>query len=123
MNTVTANPINQFPDGAPVMGQADFPNLVAADAIAALSRTNLRSVVRVLIAIDALTKRLHVDAARIVDVTRAPTETPKAHQNEEVLFETLPLEKRQRILAVDALMDDIDGDPEMLAHLELLDRR
>lgn len=123
MNTVTAERIEQLPDGLPIGGQTIYPNLVAADAIAALSRTNLRSVNRVLAAIDILVKRLHVTAADVVALAHAPVETPKAHQNEEVLFEALPRVKQQRILNTDALLDDVESDPAMVAHLELLDRR
>lgn len=97
--------------------------IVIADALAALSRTNLRSVTRVLLAIEILRKHLQVPTLMLEDMldpTSAPQDKVHALSNSEELA-ALSAAKRARIDNTFHLVEAIEDDSATSDLLTTLD--
>lgn len=118
MNDILAAP-QQQPDGVPFSDTG----VVIADAIAALSRTNLRSVRRVLQTISLLQNFYNVPPESLqdmIDPASAPLDGVQPCHSMEKLA-ALPEAKQQRINATFDLVEAIEDDPAMVAFLAALD--
>lgn len=109
------------PDG---LRLAIEPHIVPADALVVLSRTNLRTITRVLVAIDAL-RAFYGDAAMpaMLDPMRVPSEGVGIHHDLSSDGKAPTPEKQDRADAVEALLEAMQRDPELAAHLALLGHR
>jgi hypothetical protein len=125
MNHPTAPHVRPTDDGGRLPDGRAFPgtNVVIADAIAALARTNLRAVTRVLLAIDILRKHLEVPVLSLdamLDPADAPQDKVRATSN-SVGFDAMSSAKQARISAIFNLVEAVDANPAVADLLLTMD--
>lgn len=114
----TVDPLRPLhPDGLPLLPCGVVP----ADALVVLSRTNLRTISRVLCAIEILQQATATPLDDLLSMLRVPSETPNIHPDDRRPSVGNPETKVERVAAVDELMARIDADSALFGHIDYID--